>query len=49
MTSLYLVLDMQNDLVHADGPNGAAPLGAQVKSRLARFCTMTTSDQVASA
>ena len=33
MTSLYLVLDMQNDLVNADGPNGGSPLGAQVKER----------------
>jgi nicotinamidase-related amidase len=24
---------MQNDLVHADGPNGGSPLGAQVKER----------------
>ena len=33
MTSLYLVLDMQNDLVHADGPNGKSPLGEQVAAR----------------
>ncbi len=33
MTSLYLVLDMQNDLVHADGPNGKSPLGEQVSER----------------
>jgi len=31
--SLYLVLDMQNDLVHADGPNGKGPLGEQVRER----------------
>lgn len=31
--SIYLVLDMQNDLVHADGPNGKSPLGAQVQKR----------------
>lgn len=30
---LLLVLDMQNDLVHADGPNGRSPLGAQVQER----------------
>lgn len=30
---LLLVLDMQNDLVHADGPNGKSPLGAQVQER----------------
>ena len=33
MTSIYLVLDMENDLVHADGPNGKGPLGEQVRSR----------------
>jgi nicotinamidase-related amidase len=33
MKSAYLVLDMQNDLVHADGPNGASPLGQQVRER----------------
>jgi nicotinamidase-related amidase len=31
--SIYLILDMQNDLVHADGPNGASPLGEQVRAR----------------
>src|SRR5690606_16598011 len=31
--SLYLVLDMQNDLVHDDGPNGKGPLGEQVRER----------------
>lgn len=33
MKSIYLVLDMENDLVHADGPNGKGPLGEQVRSR----------------
>lgn len=33
MNSLYLVLDMQNDLVHDDGPNGKSPLGEQVRAR----------------
>lgn len=33
MNSVYLVLDMQNDLVHQDGPNGASPLGEQVRAR----------------
>ena len=33
MKSIYLILDMQNDLVHADGPNGQSPLGEQVRSR----------------
>jgi len=31
--SIYLVLDMQNDLVHAEGPNGKGPLGEQVQGR----------------
>lgn len=31
--SIYLVLDMQNDLVHAEGPNGKSPLGEQVQGR----------------
>lgn len=33
MKSIYLILDMQNDLVHADGPNGKSPLGEQVRGR----------------
>jgi nicotinamidase-related amidase len=33
MKSIYLVLDMQNDLVHLDGPNGKSPLGEQVRTR----------------
>ncbi len=33
MKSIYLILDMQNDLVHAEGPNGKSPLGEQVRSR----------------
>jgi nicotinamidase-related amidase len=33
MPSIYLVLDMENDLVHADGPNGKAPFGQQVQAR----------------
>src|SRR5258705_13175029 len=33
MKSVYLVLDMQNDLVSEDGPNGKSPLGVQVKER----------------
>lgn len=31
--SIYLVLDMMNDLVHADGPNGKAPYGEQARAR----------------
>ena len=33
MTSIYLVLDMENDLVNADGPNGKTPIGQQVQAR----------------
>lgn len=32
-TSIYLVLDMENDLVHADGPNGKAAYGEQARAR----------------
>ena len=31
--AIYLVLDMMNDLVHADGPNGKAAYGEQVRGR----------------
>jgi nicotinamidase-related amidase len=31
--SIYLVLDMMNDLVHVDGPNGKAPYGEQSRAR----------------
>jgi len=31
--SIYLVLDMENDLVHADGPNGKAAYGEQSRAR----------------
>lgn len=31
--SIYLVLDMMNDLVHADGPNGNGAYGEQVRER----------------
>jgi nicotinamidase-related amidase len=30
---IYLVLDMENDLVHLDGPNGKAPYGEQARAR----------------
>jgi len=33
MRSIYLVLDMQNDLVAEDGPSGKGPLGQQVRER----------------
>jgi nicotinamidase-related amidase len=32
-SSIYLALDMQNDLVHADGPNGKALYGEQARAR----------------
>ncbi len=31
--SVYLVLDMENDLIHADGPNGKQGMGVQVAER----------------
>jgi nicotinamidase-related amidase len=31
--AIYLVLDMENDLIHPDGPNGKGPMGEQVKAR----------------
>jgi nicotinamidase-related amidase len=31
--SIYLVLDMENDLVHPDGPNGKAAYGEQARAR----------------
>jgi nicotinamidase-related amidase len=31
--SIYLVLDMMNDLVHPDGVNGQAPYGLQARER----------------
>lgn len=31
--AVYLVLDMQNDLVHDNGPSGPGPLGKQVRER----------------
>jgi nicotinamidase-related amidase len=33
MKSVYLVLDMQNDLVGENGPNAKSPLGTQVQER----------------
>jgi nicotinamidase-related amidase len=33
MKSVYLVLDMQNDLVSPDGPSANSPMGEQVRSR----------------
>jgi nicotinamidase-related amidase len=33
MKSIYLVLDMQNDIVHDDGPNGKSSTGEEIRSR----------------
>ena len=33
MKSIYLVLDMQNDIVHDDGPSGKTTAGEQIRSR----------------
>ena len=33
MNSIYLVLDLENDLVHEQGPNGKSQLGEQVRTR----------------
>lgn len=33
MKSIYLVLDMENDLIAEDGPSGKGPLGQQVRER----------------
>jgi len=33
LRSIYLVLDMENDLVHADGPNGKAAYAEQARAR----------------
>lgn len=33
MPSIYLILDMENDLVHEDGPNAKGPYGQQVQAQ----------------
>lgn len=33
LQSIYLVMDMENDLVHPDGPSGKGPLGEQARQR----------------
>ena len=33
MPSIYLILDMENDLVHEDGPNAKGPFGQQVRAQ----------------
>jgi nicotinamidase-related amidase len=33
LKSVYLILDMQNDLVHPDGPTGKSPMGELLRQR----------------
>lgn len=47
--SIYLVLDMMNDLVHADGPNGKAAYGEQVRSRNVLATTRVAIDKARAA
>jgi len=47
--SIYLVLDMMNDLVHADGPNGNAPYGQQARERCIVENTRTAIDKARAA
>ena len=49
MKSVYLVLDMQNDLVNEEGPNGKSQLGAQVKERRIVEKTAQTSEKARAA
>jgi len=47
--SIYLVLDMMNDLVHPDGPNGNAPYGQQSRERRIVENTRTAIDKARTA
>lgn len=47
--SIYLVLDMMNDLVHTDGPNGKGPYGEQVRERRIIENTRTAVDKARAA
>lgn len=47
--SIYLVLDMMNDLVHPDGPNGNAPYGEQSRARNIVENTRTAIDKARAA
>jgi len=49
MKAIYLVLDMQNDLVHVDGPNGKSPLGEQVRARQVLAHTATALEKARAA
>jgi nicotinamidase-related amidase len=47
--SIYLVLDMMNDLVHADGPNGKGAYGEQARARNIVANTRTAIDKARAA
>jgi nicotinamidase-related amidase len=47
--SIYLVLDLENDLVHADGPNGNGPYGKQAHARHVVDNTRTALDKARAA
>ncbi|MEJ8850148.1 cysteine hydrolase [Variovorax rhizosphaerae] len=47
--AIYLVLDMENDLIHADGPNGKAAYGEQVRGRRIIENTRTAIDKARAA
>ncbi|VTU18904.1 Peroxyureidoacrylate/ureidoacrylate amidohydrolase RutB [Variovorax sp. PBL-H6] len=47
--AIYLVLDMENDLVHAEGPNGRAAYGEQVRGRRVLEHTRTALDKARAA
>lgn len=47
--SIYLVLDMMNDLIHPDGPNGNAPYGEQSRARNIIGNTRTAIDKARAA
>ncbi len=49
MKAIYLVLDMQNDLVHVDGPNGKSPMGEQVRARQILAHTATAMEKARAA
>jgi nicotinamidase-related amidase len=47
--AIYLVLDMMNDLIHVDGPNGQAPYGVQSRERNIIRNTRTAIDKARAA
>lgn len=48
-SSIYLVLDMMNDLIHDEGPNGRAAYGEQVRARQLIAKTRTAIDKARAA